>query len=228
MKKITEAHILLIDDEPEFADFVRRGLTYEGYTVKVAHSASRGWDLILAEPPDLIVLDVMLPDLDGMALCQDLRREGIRTPILMLTARDAVPDRVAGLNAGADDYLPKPFAFEELLARTRALLRRLGGAEAEVLTFADLHLDTGLREVRRGGRRIRLSPKEYALLEFFLRHPRQALPRETLFTRVWGYDYEAESNVLEVYVRRLRRKLGEPDLIETAHSLGYVLREADE
>lgn len=228
MKNTTQAHILLIDDEPEFADFVWRGLTYEGYSVKVAHSAGTGWDMALAEPPDLIILDVMLPDLDGMALCRAFRQEGERTPILMLTARDAVPDRVAGLNAGADDYLPKPFAFEELLARLRALPRRLDGEATELLTVADLTLDTGLREARRGGRRIHLSPKEYALLEFFLRHPRQTLLRETIFARIWGYDYEAESNVLEVYVRRLRRKLGEPYLIGTAHSLGYVLREADE
>jgi two-component system response regulator MprA len=135
-----------------------------------------------------------------------------------------VSDRVAGLNAGADDYLPKPFAFEELLARVRALLRR-AGSEGEVLHFADLSLDTRLREAQRGELCIRLSPNEYELLEFFLRHPRQTLTRETIFTHVWGYDYEPESNVLEVYVRRLRRKLGEPNLIETAHSLGYVLRE---
>lgn len=228
MKKVTEAHILLIDDEPEFADFVQRGLTYEGYTVKVAYSAESGWDAAMAESPDLVILDVMLPDLDGMALCQALRQEGQRIPILMLTARDSVPDRVAGLNAGADDYLPKPFAFEELLARLRALQRRFGAEGGEVLTLGDLRLDTGLREARRGERRIRLSPKEFALLEFFLRHPRQTLTRETIFTRVWGYNYEIESNVLEVYVRRLRRKLGEPDLIETAHSLGYVLRGPDE
>lgn len=228
MKNIAGAHILLIDDEPEFADFVRRGLTYEGYTVMVAHSAGSGWDAAMAESPDLVILDVMLPDLDGMALCQALRQEGQRIPILMLTARDSVPDRVAGLNAGADDYLPKPFAFEELLARLRALQRRFGGEGGEVLTLGDLSLDTGLREARRGERRIRLSPKEFALLEFFLRHPRQTLARETIFTRVWGYNHEVESNVLEVYVRRLRRKLGEPDLIETAHSLGYVLRGPDE
>ena len=219
------ARILLVDDEPGFADFVRRGLTYEGYTVEVVHSASDGWEAVLADSPDLVILDVMLPDLDGMALCRALRQEGQQVPILMLTARDAVPDRVAGLDAGADDYLPKPFAFEELLARVRALLRRFGGEEAEVLTFADLDLDTGLREARRGERCIRLSPKEYDLLELFLRHPRQVLTREIIFAHVWGYDYEPESNVLEVYVRRLRRKLGKPELIETVHGLGYVLRE---
>jgi two-component system response regulator MprA len=145
----------------------------------------------------------------------------------MLTARDDVLDRVAGLNAGADDYLPKPFAFEELLARVRALLRRAGSDnQMESLTFADLNLDLRLREVRRGEQNIRLSPKEYELIELFLRHPRQTLTRELILSRVWGYDYEPESNVLDVYVRRLRRKLGEPNLIETAHSLGYVLRES--
>jgi len=219
------ARILLIDDEPEFAHFVQRGLTHEGYIVLVAQSASGGWDAVFAEPPDLIILDVMLPDMDGMALCRALRREGQRTPILMLTARDAIPDRVAGLNAGADDYLPKPFAFEELLARVRALLRRFSGKGAEKLTFADLTLDTGVHEARRGERRIRLSPKEYELLELLLRHSRQVLTRETLLARVWGEDYEAESNVLGVYVRRLRRKLGDPDLLETVHGLGYILRE---
>lgn len=219
--------ILLVDDEPEFADFVRRGLSYEGYTLEVAHSAGQGWDAVLADPPDLVILDVMLPDMDGMALCRALRQEGLEVPILMLTARDAVPDRVAGLNAGADDYLPKPFAFEELLARVRALLRRFGGEETDLLAFADLELDTSLREARRGERRVRLSPKEYDLLELFLRHPRQVLTREVIFSHVWGYDYAAESNVLEVYVRRLRRKLGEPELIETVHGVGYVLREPE-
>lgn len=222
----TGAHIVLVDDEPEFADFVQRGLSYEGYTVDTAHSAGDGWEEVLAHLPDLVILDVMLPDMDGMTLCRALRQEGCQTPILMLTARDAVPDRVAGLNAGADDYLPKPFAFEELLARVRALLRRAGGDnEVEALTFADLSLNTRLRDARRGEQHIRLSPKEYELLEFFLRHPRQTLTRESIFTHVWGYDYEPESNVLEVYIRRLRRKLGEPNLIETVHSLGYVLRE---
>lgn len=220
----TRAHIILVDDEPEFADFVQRGLTYEGYNVEAVHSAGDGWEEVLARAPDLVILDVMLPDMDGMTLCRALRQEKQQMPILMLTARDAVPDRVAGLNAGADDYLPKPFAFEELLARVRALLRRTG-SEGEVLHFAELSLDSRLREARRGEQNIRLSPKEYELLEFFLRHPRQTLTRETIMAHIWGLDYEPESNVLEVYIRRLRRKLGEPNLIETVHSLGYVLRE---
>lgn len=220
------ARILVVDDEVEFADFLQRGLTREGYDTALAPMAASGWEAVLADPPDLIILDVMLPDLDGMSFCRTLRQEGQRMPILMLTARDAIPDRVAGLDAGADDYLPKPFAFEELLARVRALLRRSGRDGAEVLTFADLSLDLGLREARRGDRRIRLTPKEYELLEHFLHHPRQVLTREVVFAHVWGQDYEAESNVLEVYVRRLRRKLGEPELIGTVHGLGYVLQQA--
>lgn len=219
------ARILIVDDEVEFADFLRRGLLHEGYAITLAHSAAAGWDAALAAPPDLVILDIMLPDLDGMLLCRTLRQEGQRMPILMLTARDAIPDRVSGLDAGADDYLPKPFAFDELLARIRALLRRSGRDGGEVLAFADLILDPGLREARRGERRIRLTPKEYELLEHFLRHPRQVLTREALVARVWGQDYETESNLLEVYVRRLRRKLGVPGLIETAHGLGYLLQE---
>ena len=218
--------ILVVDDEAEFADFVQRGLSYEGYIVTVAESASQAWDAIEAQLPDLVILDVMLPDLDGMALCRALRQNGMDLPVLMLTARDAIPDRVAGLNAGADDYLPKPFAFEELLARVRALLRRTDHLnESEMLNSADLCLDMRLREVRRQGQPIRLSPKEYALLELLLRHPRQVLTKETILARVWGHEYEAGSNVLEVYIRRLRRKLGEPSLIETVHSIGYILRE---
>ncbi len=220
------ARILIVDDEAAFADFLRQGLTREGYRTTVAQSAGDGWDAVLAEPADLIILDVMLPDLDGMALCRHLRREGQAMPILMLTARDAISDRVDGLDAGADDYLPKPFAFAELLARVRALLRRSGRDGAEVLTFADLSMDVDLREARRGERRIHLSPKEHDLLAHFLRHPRQVLTREILFAHIWGDGYEAESNVLEVYVRRLRRKLGDPELIETVHGVGYALREA--
>lgn len=219
------ARILVVDDEVEFADFLRRGLTREGYGITVAQCAAAGWDAVLAAPPDLIILDVMLPDLDGMLLCRSLRNDGQRMPILMLTARDAIPDRVAGLGAGADDYLPKPFAFEELLARIRALLRRSARDGVEVLAFSDLILDPGLREARRGGRRIRLTPREYEFLEHLLRHPRRVLTREALVARVWGQDYETASNVLEVYVRRLRRKLGEPDLIETVHGVGYMLRD---
>jgi len=219
------SRILVVDDEVEFADFLRRGLIQEGYDVTVAPSAADGWDVVLAAPPDVVILDVMLPDMDGMLLCRMLRREGQRIPILMLTARDAIPDRVAGLDAGADDYLPKPFAFEELLARVRALLRRSGRDGTGVLTFADLSLDLALREARRGDRCIRLTQKEHELLEQFLLHPRQVLTRDVLVARIWSPDTEAESNVLEVYVRRLRRKLGEPELIRTVHGIGYALQD---
>jgi two-component system response regulator MprA len=224
----TRSRILLVDDEPEFADFVRRGLTYEGYSVGIVHTAQSGRQSILANRPDLVLLDIMLPDMDGMAFCQQLRQAGQQTPILMLTARDAISDRVAGLNAGADDYLPKPFAFDELLARMRALLRRFAEQEpANVLTFADVTLSLDQRTVTRGDCTNRLTAKEFALLEFLLRHPRQVLTRALLMDRVWGYDAEVESNVLEVYIRQLRKKLGEPNLIETMRHVGYVLREPE-
>lgn len=224
----TQTRILLVDDEPEFADFVQRGLTYEGYSVGVVHTAKSGRQSILANRPDLVLLDVMLPDMDGMTLCQQLRQAEQQTPILMLTARDAILDRVAGLNAGADDYLPKPFAFDELLARMRALLRRAAEQEpANVLTFADVTLHLDRRTVKRGSHTCRLTAKEFDLLEFLLRHPRQVLPRALLMDRVWGYESEVESNVLDVYIRQLRKKLGEPDLIETMRHVGYVLRESE-
>lgn len=221
----TRSRILVVDDETDFADFVQRGLTYEGYSVGIVHTAKAGRQSIVANRPDLVLLDVMLPDLDGMAFCRQLRQEGQQTPILMLTARDAISDRVAGLNAGADDYLPKPFAFAELLARIRALLRRFGEQEpANVLRFADVTLYLDQRTLKRGDRTNRLTAKEFELLEFLLRHPRQVLTRALLMDRVWGYDAEIESNVLEVYIRQLRKKLGEPNLIETMRHVGYALR----
>lgn len=221
--------ILLVDDEPEFADFVQRGLSYEGYSVGIVHTAETGRRSILANRPDLLLLDVMLPDLDGMVFCRQLREAGEQTPILMLTARDAISDRVAGLNAGADDYLPKPFAFDELLARIRALLRRFEAQEpANVLTFADVTLLLDQRTLKRGDRTSHLTAKEFELLEFLLRHPRQVLTRALLMDRIWGYDSEVQSNVLEVYIRQLRKKLGQPDLIETMRHVGYVLRESEQ
>jgi two-component system response regulator MprA len=177
--------------------------------------------------PDLIVLDLMLPGLDGLEVCRRLRR-GLNTPILMLTARDQVRDKVAGLEAGADDYLAKPFEFDELLARVRALLRRAVPEGPEVLRFADLNLDTATREVLRDERPLQLTAREYELLEFFLRHPRQVLTRDLIFQRVWGYDFLGESNVIDVHVRALREKLeagGEPRLIQTLRGAGYALRE---
>lgn len=224
----TQTRVLLVDDEPEFADFVQRGLTYEGYSVGVVHTAKSGCQSILANRPDLVLLDVMLPDMDGMTLCRQLRQAEQQTLILMLTARDAISDRVAGLNAGADDYLPKPFAFDELLARMRALLRRSAEQEpANVLTFADVTIHLDRRTVTRGNYTSRLTAKEFELLEFLLRHPHQVLTRALLMDRVWGYDTEVESNVLEVYIRQLRKKLGTPNLIETMRHVGYVLREPE-
>ena len=224
--------ILVVDDEHAVRDALRRALDLAGYDVQIAPAAEPALGLLRERPPDAIVLDVLMPGMDGIELCRLLRAGGNRTPVLMLTARDAVGDRVSGLDAGADDYLVKPFALEELQARLRALLRRSGAeldrAEAEVLEFADLRLDPGAHEVRRGGREIELTRTEYLLLELFLRNPRQVLERGTIFERVWGYDFGPSSNSLEVYVGYLRRKLesgGESRLIHTVRGVGYVLRE---
>jgi two-component system response regulator MprA len=207
---------------------LRRGLIFEGFDVVTAHDGRAGLDAARERMPDLVVLDLMLPEIDGMEVCRRLRAAS-DVPILMLTARESVPDRVAGLDAGADDYMVKPFAFEELLARVRALLRRHKVVEApEVLRFADLELDTGTRQARRANRVIDLTAKEYDLLYMFLRHPRQVLSREQIFDDVWQYDFGGESNIIEVYVRYLRNKLeaeDEPRLIHTARGVGYVLRE---
>jgi len=220
--------ILVIEDEERIADFLRRGLTFEGYKVLVAADGPTGLSIARDQPPDLVILDWMLPGLDGLEVCRRLRAAG-PTPILMLTAKDAVPDRVAGLDAGADDYLVKPFAFDELLARIRALLRRAKPSEVtEVLKFADLTLDPAARETRRGDRRLDLTAKEFDLLEMLIRHPRQVLTREMIYDRIWGYDFGGESNIIEVYIRYLRQKTesgGEPRLIQTVRGVGYVLRE---
>jgi two-component system, OmpR family, response regulator MprA len=221
-------HILVVDDEPEVASFVHRGLVYAGYTVDLALDGESALALARERNPDLVVLDVMLPDLDGLEVCRRLRAGSPELPVLMLTAKDAVPDRVAGLDAGADDYMVKPFSFDELHARIRALLRRTQPLQQPVLRFADLILDTSTREARRGDDRfIKLTPKEYELLELFMRHPRQVLSREVIFDRVWGYDFGGESNIIEVYVRYLRRKLGEPNLIQTVREVGYILRDEE-
>lgn len=217
--------ILVIDDEPEVTQMVRRGLLYAGYTVDTALDAESGLTTARDTPPDLVVLDRMLPDLDGLEVCRRLRAASPDLPIIMLTAKDAIPDRVAGLEAGADDYLVKPFAFDELLARVKVQLRRTRTQPQTVLQFADVSLDTSTREARRGKRLIHLTPKEYELLELFMTHPRQVLTRETIFDRVWGYDFGGESNVIEVYVRYLRKKLGDPNLIQTVREVGYILRE---
>jgi two-component system response regulator MprA len=223
---VTE-RILVIEDEVKITDFLRRGLSYEGYEVDIAHDGEAGLAKARDDPPDLVVLDIMLPGLDGLEICRQLRTES-DVPILMLTAKDAVPDRVAGLNSGADDYLVKPFAFDELLARIRALLRRHQPAEQQVLRFADLTLNQATRRVVRGERQIELTAKEYNVLELFMQHPRQVLTRDIIYERIWGYDFGGESNIIEVYVRYLRTKLeagGEPRLIHTVRGVGYVLRE---
>lgn len=219
--------ILVIEDEQKISDFLRRGLTYEGFRVEVANDGETGLKAARDNPPHVVILDVMLPGLDGVEVCRRLRAAG-PIPILMLTAKDSVADRVRGLESGADDYLVKPFAFEELIARVRALLRRAHPAEETVLKFADLTLNVSTREVTRGSRKIDLTTKEFDLLHFFLRHPRQVLTRELIYDRIWGYDFGGESNILEVYIRYLRSKIesgDEPRLIQTVRGVGYVLRE---
>ena len=220
--------ILVIEDEDKILQFLQRGLTYEGYRVEMAADGAAGLALARAEAPDLVILDWMLPGMDGLEVCRRLRAGG-PTPILMLTARESVSDRVLGLDAGADDYLVKPFEFDELLARVRALLRRARPEAADLLAFADLRLDTGTHQAFRGERPIELTAKEYELLELFMRHPRQVLTREVIFDRVWGYDFGGESNIIEVYVRYLRQKTeagGEQRLLHTVRGVGYVLRES--
>jgi two-component system response regulator MprA len=219
--------ILVIEDEQKIADFLRRGLTYEGFQVEVRNDGESGLKAARDNPSDLVILDVMLPGLDGWEVCRRLRAGG-PVSILMLTAKDSVPDRVKGFESGADDYVTKPFAFEELIARVRALLRRSRVAEETVLRFADLSLNVSTREVTRVSRKIELTTKEFDLLHFFLRHPRQVLTRELIYDRIWGYDFGGESNILEVYIRYLRTKLedkDEPRLIQTVRGVGYVLRE---
>ena len=219
--------ILIIEDDPAILKLLQRGLAYEGYTVDVATDGRGGLNLARDHAPDLVVLDWMLPGMDGLEVCHRLRTGGA-VPILMLTAKDTIQDRVQGLDAGADDYLVKPFNLDELLARIRALLRRTQTERVQVYQFADLTLDTSSRQVTRGQRLISLTAKEYDLMELFLRHPRQVLTREVIFDRVWGYDFGGESNVLEVYIRYLRQKLelgGEPRLIHTVRGVGYVLRD---
>ncbi|HEY8424638.1 MAG TPA: response regulator transcription factor [Limnochordales bacterium] len=228
----TAARILVIDDDPKLLDMVRRALVYEGFDVQTATSGAQGLQMAQDAVPDVLILDWMIPDLDGLAICRRVR-ESADVPILMLTARDAVEDRVTGLEAGADDYLVKPFALEELVARIRALLRRHRHEAAamqpnEVLRHGDLVLDSAAREVRRAGQLITLSTTEFELLRLFMLNPRRVLPRELIMERVWGYDFDGESNVLEVYVGYLRRKLeqgGRSRLIHTVRGVGYVLRE---
>jgi len=223
-----KAHILVVDDDPRITDLVRRILAYAGYSVTTAATGDDALARTLERPPDAVVLDIMLPGLDGLEVTRRLRAAGDNVPILLLTGKDAVPDRVTGLKTGADDYLVKPFAPEELVARLEALLRRSQPERAEVLRYSDVELDTGTRIAHRGGREIELSPTEYELLKLFLRRPRQVLTRDIIMDRVWGLDFEGSSNVMEVYVGYLRAKLeaaGEPRLIHTIRGVGYVFKE---
>src|ERR1700754_2008944 len=217
--------ILVVDDEPSVRDALDRALRMDGYRVDVAADGREALDSLAATPPDAVVLDVLMPEPDGLEVCRRIRAAGDRTPVLMLTARDAVPDRVRGLDAGADDYLIKPFALEELGARLRALLRRSGGPVGDTLRYGGVELDPAGHTVSRGGRAIELTRTEFLLLELLLNHPRQVLTRSQIFEHVWGYDFGPSSNSLEVYVGYLRRKLGEPRLIQTVRGVGYVLRE---
>ena len=222
-----KSRILVIDDDANITSFLKRALSYEGYPVDTAATGAAGLARALQEPPDLVILDVMMPGLDGYEVATRLRAGGPQ-PILMLTARDEVPDRVHGLDSGADDYLVKPFALDELLARVRALLRRTEPAQHNRLRFADVTVDLDSREVYRGTRPIDLTSTEFDLLITFLRHPRQVLSRDMLLETVWSMDATTETHVVEVYIGYLRQKLeagGEPRLIHTVRGVGYVLRE---
>jgi two-component system response regulator MprA len=231
MATLRDMAILVVDDDQAVRDSLRRALTVQGYDVELAADGEEALFKLRTHPnaTDLLVVDVLMPKLDGLELTRRLRADGSQLPILMLTARDQVADRVEGLEAGADDYLVKPFALEELVARIRALMRRLGPDDAgAVLRFADVELDTGTREVRRGDETLALTRTEFALLELFLRNPKQVLTRSVIFDRVWGYDFGYGSNSLDVYISYLRKKTeagGKPRLIHTVRGVGYALRE---
>jgi len=220
------ARILVIEDEPDIAGFIRRGLALKGYEVTVAPTGEEGLDSARELPPDLVVLDLMLPGMDGVEVCRLLRLQS-DVAIIMLTARDSVADKVDGLDAGADDYITKPFVFDELLARVRSALRRKAGLSQEVLTIGDLSIRPASREVERAGRRIELTAREYELLEFLARNAGTVVTKETIFEKVWGYEFESESDAIKVYVRYLRKKLnasGERDLIHSIRGVGYMLK----
>ena len=222
------AHILLVEDEIKLAKFIQLELGYEGYEISVVHDGVAGLTTARELPIDLIILDWMLPGLSGIEICRRLRTTGDKVPIILLTAKDEVSDRVAGLDAGADDYLVKPFSIEELLARIRARLRQGQEIDVDKLEFADLTLNRRTREVYRGERLIELTAKEFDLLEYLLVHPRQVITRDRILEKVWGYDFMGDSNIIEVYIRYLRLKLeatGEQRLIQTIRSVGYVLRD---
>lgn len=223
-------HILIVEDEKKVASFIQRGLAAEHYSVDVAYDGEEGLTRLFDGEYDLVILDVMLPKRDGLSLLREARARGAQLPILLLTARDTLLDKVAGLNQGADDYLTKPFAFEELLARVRALLRRGAPSQPATLTVADLSLDPVTRQVTRAGKKIELTAKEFALLEFFLRHPGRVLSRVLIAQHVWGVDFDTFTNVIDVYVKYLRKKIDadfEPKLIHTVRGAGYVLKESE-
>ncbi|HET6633635.1 MAG TPA: response regulator transcription factor [Streptomyces sp.] len=235
--KLEGMSVLIVDDDPDVRNALRRSLTFEGYETRTAVDGLDALARAAEEEPELIILDVLMPRMDGLTAARRLRADGARTPILMLTARDTVGDRVTGLDAGADDYLVKPFELDELLARVRALLRRssyaeeaAGVGEGETLAYADLTMNLATREVTRGTRPVDLTRTEYTLLEMFLAHPRQVLTREQILKAVWGFDFEPSSNSLDVYVMYLRRKTeagGEPRLVHTVRGVGYVLRDSE-
>jgi two-component system, OmpR family, response regulator MprA len=218
--------ILVVDDDPQIVSLVKRGLAYEGYTVDTADSGEKALSIALQSPPDLVILDIMMPGLNGIEVTKRLR-QGSDVPVLLLTAKGTIPDRVAGLDAGADDYLVKPFALDELLARVRAMLRRRQPQGGSIVQFADLIVNTSTREVQRGGDPIELTTREYELLLFFMRNPRQVLTRDMIYERVWGYDFGGESNIIDVYIRYIREKTeanSRSRLIHTVRGAGYVLK----
>ena len=221
-------HILVVEDETEIARVIQRRLRQEGHKVDVVTDGETALSRIYEDPPTLVVMDIMLPGIDGLTVTRELRAADIRVPIIMVTAKDAIPDRVSGLDAGADDYLVKPFNMDELMAHVRALLRRSAAVkQTEPYQYADLTLDPASRLAYRNGRQIQFTAKEYDLLEFFMRHPNQVLTRDQIFDQIWGYDFGGESNIIEVYIRYLRSKLeeaGEARLIHTVRGVGYVLR----
>lgn len=219
--------ILVVDDDRRLCSVVRRGLTEEAYAVDVAYDGEEGEYLAEVNPYDLIILDILMPKKDGIEVCEELRDKRINTPILMLTAKDAVEDRVRGLDAGADDYMVKPFSFNELLARVRALLRREAMTKSPEIKLGDLVLNTLTREVRRGTRPIELTTKEYVILEYFMRHPNVVVTRTMLEDHAWDYDFDSMSNLVDVYIRRLRRKIDDDEkesLLQTVRGAGYRLR----
>lgn len=224
-EKPAALRILLVEDDPSMAELVRAGLRYEGFDVIAAADGLDGIQQARDASPDLVVLDWMLPGADGVTVCRRIKQMG-DTPVIMLTARDAVQDRVSGLDAGADDYLIKPFSFDELLARIRARLRKRLVESGNTLVFADLTLDLDQREAARGGRSIHLTATEFNVLQHLLRHPRKVLSKEAILEAVWGYTFDGEANIVEQYIRSLRQKLGEPQLIHTVRQAGYILREA--